>query len=107
MGRAPALLVLSTIWAIWHLPLFFIPGTLQHGWGLDSWSGVFFLLAIYPITALTCFAYERAGFAGAAAVHFGVNGAIVLLGISGPPALGMSAAVLAVVAAFVLMVRPS
>lgn len=51
---------------------------------------------------LTCLAYERAGFAAAAAVHFGVNGAITLLAVNSPQALGMSVAVLAVVAGLVL-----
>jgi membrane protease YdiL (CAAX protease family) len=103
MPRPAAMLVLATIWATWHLPLFFIHDTTQNTWGLASWDGIFFLLAVYPITALTCFAYERAGFAASAAVHFGVNGALTLLAISAPQALGMSAAVLAVVAAFVLL----
>ena len=107
MPRLPAMLVLATVWATWHLPLFFIHDTTQNTWGLTDPDGIFFLLAIFPITALTCFAYERAGFAGSAAVHFGINGAITLLAINAPQALGLSAAVLAVVAGVVLRAKPT
>lgn len=48
MPRIPALLTLATIWAAWHLPLFFIHDTTQNAWGLTDCSGIFFLLAIYP-----------------------------------------------------------
>lgn len=102
MGRLPAILVLGTGWAMWHLPLFFINDTTQNGWGLVSWDGLFFLLSIYPLTVLTSFAYERAGVAASASVHFGVNAAIAPLNVTAPLTLGMIVAVLAVVASIVL-----
>jgi hypothetical protein len=90
------------VWAVWHLPLFFIHDTTQNAWGLYSWDGLFFLLAIYPLTVLTSFVYERTGVAGSVTVHFGVNGAIALLAVTAPMPLGMSVAVLAVIASIVL-----
>ncbi|MFI5843862.1 CPBP family intramembrane glutamic endopeptidase [Catenuloplanes sp. NPDC051500] len=103
MGRLLAMLILGTVWAVWHLPLFFIPDTIQNLWGLNTWEGLFFLLAIYPLTVLTSFAYERAGVAASVMVHFGLNGAITLLSVNAPLTLGMSVAVLTVVASIVLV----
>jgi membrane protease YdiL (CAAX protease family) len=77
-------LVLGVAWAVWHLPLFFIPGTVQAEFGLISWSGLLFTLNVIPMALLTGYAYERAGVAASIAVHFGVNTTIALLGISSP-----------------------
>ena len=58
---------------MWHLPLFFIPGTVQNALGLLGWSGLLFTPSVIPLALLTGYAYERAGAAAAVAVHFGVN----------------------------------
>jgi membrane protease YdiL (CAAX protease family) len=84
MGRFPAGLVLGVVWAIWHLPLFFIPGTIQAKFGLFSLSGLLFTLSVIPMALLTGYAYERAGVAASIAVHFGVNTTIALLTVTAP-----------------------
>jgi membrane protease YdiL (CAAX protease family) len=84
MSRLQAGLLLGVVWAVWHLPLFFIPGTVQAAFGLISWSGLLFTLSVIPMALLTGYAYERAGVAAAIAVHFGVNTTIALLGANSP-----------------------
>jgi membrane protease YdiL (CAAX protease family) len=89
MSRYQAGLVLGVVWAIWHLPLFFIPGTIQAGFGLFSWSGLMFSLSVIPMALLTGYAYERAGVAAAMAIHFGVNTTIALLTVNSPITQGV------------------
>jgi membrane protease YdiL (CAAX protease family) len=84
MSRLRAGLLLGVAWAVWHLPLFFIPGTVQAAFGLISWSGLLFTLSVIPMALLTCYAYERAGVVAAIAVHFGVNTTIALLSVDSP-----------------------
>ncbi|MCQ8195155.1 CPBP family glutamic-type intramembrane protease [Streptomyces rugosispiralis] len=59
MGRFRVGLVLGVIWAVWHLPLFFIDGTVQNELGLKSPSGVLFAVSTIPMAMLTACAYER------------------------------------------------
>jgi membrane protease YdiL (CAAX protease family) len=89
MNRYQAGLVLGVVWAIWHLPLFFIPGTIQASFGLFSLSGLMFSLSVIPMALLTGYAYERAGVAAAMAVHFGVNTTIALLTVDSPITQGV------------------
>jgi membrane protease YdiL (CAAX protease family) len=84
MSRLQAGLLLGVAWAVWHLPLFFIPGTVQDELGLFSWSGLLFTLSVIPMALLTGYAYERAGVAASIAVHFGVNTTIALLTVKAP-----------------------
>ncbi len=54
-GFNPATMILGFMWAIWHLPLFFVEGTYQYQLGLGSslfWSfmfGIFFTTFIYSM----------------------------------------------------------
>ncbi|GAA4864063.1 type II CAAX endopeptidase family protein [Saccharopolyspora cebuensis] len=89
MGRFRIGLVLGVIWAVWHLPLFFLDGTVQHQLGLLSPSGVLFAVSSIPMTMLVCCAYERAGVLAAIAVHFATNTTMVLLGVHAPVAQAM------------------
>ena len=84
MGRLTVGLVLGVIWSVWHLPLFFIDGTVQNKLGIDTLSGVLFALSVIPMAMLTGYAYERAGVAAAIAVHFATNTTMVLLGVEAP-----------------------
>jgi membrane protease YdiL (CAAX protease family) len=102
MSRLQAGLLLGVIWAIWHLPLFFIPGTVQAGFGLISWSGLLFTLSVIPMALLTGYAYERAGVAASIAVHFGVNVTMALLGTSSPTTQAFVLAVQIIVATALL-----
>ena len=84
LNRLQTGLVLGAAWAVWHLPLFFITGTVQNDLGLFSWSGLMFTLTVFPMALLTGYAYEQAGVIAAMAVHFGVNTTIALLTIKSP-----------------------
>ena len=84
MSRVRAGLVLGAVWAVWHLPLFFISGTVQNEFGLFGWSGLLFTLSVFPMALLTGYAYERAGVIAAMAVHFGVNATMALLTVKSP-----------------------
>jgi membrane protease YdiL (CAAX protease family) len=98
LSRLQAGLLLGVIWAVWHLPLFFIPGTVQATLGLISWSGLMFSLSVIPMALLTGYAYERAGVAAAIAVHFGVNATLALLDVKSPATQAFIAAVQIIVA---------
>ncbi|RSM45786.1 CPBP family intramembrane metalloprotease [Amycolatopsis balhimycina DSM 5908] len=97
MTRLRAGLLLGVVWAGWHLPLFFIPGTLQAGFGLLSWSGLLFILNVIPMALLTGYAYDRGGVPASIAVHFGVNTTIALLTINSPVTQALVLVVQAVV----------
>jgi membrane protease YdiL (CAAX protease family) len=84
LNRLQTGLLLGTAWALWHLPLFFISGTIQSQFGLISWSGLLFTVSVFPMALLTGWAYERAGVAAAIAVHFGVNATMALLTVNAP-----------------------
>jgi membrane protease YdiL (CAAX protease family) len=98
MTRLQAGLLLGVVWALWHLPLFFIPGTVQAAFGLLSWSGLLFTLSVIPMALLTGYAYERGGVAASIAVHFGVNTTIALLTIGSPVTQTLILAVQTIVA---------
>ncbi|GAB1820073.1 CPBP family intramembrane glutamic endopeptidase [Herbidospora sp. RD11066] len=106
MGRVGASLVLGVAWAIWHLPLFFITGTVQNELGLFSWSGLLFSLSVIPMALLTGWAYERAGTIAAIAVHFGVNATMALLTVSSPVTQATVLAVQMVVVTVLLAATP-
>ncbi|WNV91616.1 type II CAAX endopeptidase family protein [Umezawaea sp. Da 62-37] len=84
MGRLQAGLLLGVVWAVWHLPLFFIAGTVQSRFGLFGWSGLLFSLTVIPMALLTGCAYEREGVPAAVAVHLGVNATMALLSVDSP-----------------------
>jgi membrane protease YdiL (CAAX protease family) len=107
MTRLQAGLLLGVIWAVWHLPLFFIPGTVQAGFGLISWSGLLFTLSVIPMALLTGYAYERAGVAASIAVHFGVNVTTALLTVNSPTAQALTLTVQIIVATALLRTRPN
>jgi membrane protease YdiL (CAAX protease family) len=51
--------ILGTAWWLWHVPLFFLPGTGQHDDGLFTQQGLIFFLEIFPLTFLMLFVTER------------------------------------------------
>jgi membrane protease YdiL (CAAX protease family) len=89
LGRFQVGLVLGVIWAVWHLPLFFIDGTVQNDLGLTTPSGVLFAVSCIPMAMLTAYAYERAGVVASMAVHFAANATMVLLDVKTPATLAM------------------
>ncbi|PRY46090.1 CPBP family intramembrane glutamic endopeptidase [Umezawaea tangerina] len=79
MSPLRAGLLMGVVWAVWHLPLFLVSGTVQAGFGLVSWSGLLFTLSVVPMALLTGYAYERGGVLASIAVHLGVNATMALL----------------------------
>lgn len=56
MGLGPASVVLGIVWALWHLPLFFIAGT-----GSDGQSFPLYLLYVTALSVAMAWLYWRAG----------------------------------------------
>jgi len=68
-----ASLVLGVIWAVWHLPAFFMSGTPQSGWSFGS-----FFLGVMAITIILTpmFNAARGSLLVAALYHFLMNNPI-------------------------------
>ncbi|MFD3403600.1 type II CAAX prenyl endopeptidase Rce1 family protein [Kribbella sp. NPDC058693] len=67
--------VLGAVWGLWHVPLYFLPGTGQHDDGLFTSAGVTFFLELFPLTFLMLFVSEKllGGVPGAILVHAAWN----------------------------------
>lgn len=72
-------LVLGTIWALWHIPLFLLAGTWQSGLGLGQ--GLGFLVTMVPMSLTYWFVSERlrGGVPGAVVFHLVGNVMLTLL----------------------------
>ncbi|MFE1044734.1 hypothetical protein ACFW5S_02390 [Streptomyces olivaceus] len=84
MGTFRVCLVRGAVWAVWHLPLVFIDGTVQHDLGLATPSGILFIASNIPMTMLVTAAHERAGIGASIATHFAANMAMILLAVEAP-----------------------
>jgi membrane protease YdiL (CAAX protease family) len=75
MGALNASLVLGSVWALWHVPLFFIPDTFQHELGLGSLRFWLFLSSIVPLSVLITWVYNNTSRStlSAVLVHFSGN----------------------------------
>jgi membrane protease YdiL (CAAX protease family) len=61
--RMPALaasVVLGSVWAIWHVPLFFVPGSFQAGIGLGTTRFWIFLFSMVPLSVLMTWVFNNA-----------------------------------------------
>ncbi|MEE4193617.1 MAG: type II CAAX endopeptidase family protein [Anaerolineae bacterium] len=68
-------LILGAAWTIWHLPLFFIIGTYQHGLGIDTPQFWLYMLDKIPMSVLMTWIFNNTKRSTASAVlfHFMVN----------------------------------
>jgi uncharacterized protein len=80
-SAAVSTLVLFLLWWLWHLPLFFLPGTTQYAWGL--FGGMFWLFAmnVFLLTILMTLAHNANNRSVLAAIliHFSYNVTLSLL----------------------------
>ena len=54
-----ASLILGSVWALWHVPLFFVPGSYQAGLELGSLRSWIFLLSMVPLSVLMTWVYNN------------------------------------------------
>ena len=86
-------LVIGVFWAAWHLPLFLLPGTYQHGLGLGSEPFWLFNLAILVGLPFYAWLVNAAGRTALSAVlyHGLANVAVELLSVAGARRLELMA----------------
>jgi membrane protease YdiL (CAAX protease family) len=70
-----ASLLLGSVWALWHVPLFFVPGTFQAELGPGSLRSWIFLSSMVPLSVLITWVYANTARStlSAALVHFSGN----------------------------------
>lgn len=80
-----ASLVLGVIWALWHLPLFFIVGTYQNLLGPGSWQFWLFFVAVLPVSVISTWVYNntRSSVLAVILLHSFGNAASELLSLEG------------------------
>lgn len=68
-------LVLAAVWAIWHIPLFFIPGTYQQYLGFGTPGFWLFMASLFPETVLMTWIFNntRRSTLSAVLYHFMLN----------------------------------
>jgi membrane protease YdiL (CAAX protease family) len=81
MSALTSSLLLGTIWALWHLPLFYIPGTYQYDLGLGTIRFWLFIVCFLPLSVLMTWIYNstRRSTLSAVLVHFSWNLCAALL----------------------------
>jgi membrane protease YdiL (CAAX protease family) len=62
--------IIGVVWAVWHLPMFFVKGTYQHSLGVGTPRFYFFLLALLPESVLLAWIYASTNRSTLAAVLF-------------------------------------
>ncbi len=84
-----ASLVLGLLWALWHLPLFFIRGTYHHQLGLGSLQSGLFFVGVVCASILTGWIYNgtNRSILAAVLVHFMDNLTGEFLDLPGQPGL--------------------
>lgn len=91
LGPVATSAVLGIGWAVWHLPLFFVPGTSQAEMGIGSLAATLFLVSFLPLSYLFWFVTERlsGGIAGAVLMHAALNAGFTFGGVSSDAAMGV------------------
>lgn len=85
-GRWSALVassIVGALWALWHLPQFFVEGTYQYGLGFGSASFWLFMAVLLPESVLITWVYNntRRSTLSAVLLHFMTNATGELLGL--------------------------
>ncbi len=109
MGAVSASLVLGTLWALWHVPLFFVPGTFQMNLGFGSLRSWIFLSSMLPLSILMTWVYNNTAKStlSAVLVHYSGNLCGALF-VKTDRVAGIEVVCLCLVAALVIWVwRPS
>lgn len=80
-SAAISTLVLFLIWWLWHLPLFFLPGTTQFEWGLFGSMFWMFTMNVFLLSILMTLAHNanRSSVLAAILIHFSYNVTLSLL----------------------------
>jgi membrane protease YdiL (CAAX protease family) len=75
LGVIGTSVVLGIAWGLWHVPLYFLPGTGQYATGLFTINGLMFMLTCIPLSLLYLFVSERlrGGVWAAIVIHFAGN----------------------------------
>jgi membrane protease YdiL (CAAX protease family) len=109
LGVVATSVVLGIAWGLWHVPLYFLPGTGQYATGLFTIDGLMFMLTCVPLSLLYLFVSEhlRGGVWAAIAIHFAGNAIDAFLPSEAPivPVLEFALAVLLAVGVFVVWSR--
>lgn len=63
-------LILGVVWSLWHLPMFFIPGSYQAGLGIGTLEFWLFFLSIVPLTFVFTWIYNNTRRSTLAAILF-------------------------------------
>jgi membrane protease YdiL (CAAX protease family) len=93
-GALAASLILGLVHALWHLPLFFIPGITQGEMGLFSLGAVVFAIGTIAGSVIFTWVYSNTGrsILSAILLHFVVNLCLdLLVGLQGAPPVAYSA----------------
>lgn len=103
-GSLGASLVLGTLWACWHLPMFFIPGSLQHGSAFPQ-----YLIGLILVTVMLTSLYLRTGGRVLSAMLFhaslNISSSVIRFPLDLNPVAGL-AFLPPIVTAFALLPRP-
>jgi membrane protease YdiL (CAAX protease family) len=82
MTALSASLALGSVWAVWHVPLFFVPGSFQESLNLGSSRSVILLVSLIPLSVLMTWVYNNTDRSTLSAVliHYSGNlcGALVV-----------------------------
>lgn len=75
-------LILGGVWSLWHLPLFFLPGTVQSAWAIGGIRFFLYLFEFIPLAFIYAWIYRRSGCSILTAIllHFNLNLVFTLTG---------------------------
>jgi len=84
IGAIRAALLIGPIWALWHLPLFFLPGVSQYHAGF-----ALFLIDVMGNALLLGWLYSRTRSILLCVLMHAASNAVVMMGVSVPSGMGM------------------